>query len=141
MYSRLNQIEDWLELAKQCDYKASKIARCVGISTRQLSRRAQKLFGRSAHAWLNDQKLLTAPPLLKQSVSIKWVARELGFKQESHFSRKFKQRFGCSPKNYLIAWRTGIEQVRPKPTFEHAVDIVASDQINGIVNSQPKKCH
>lgn len=41
--------------------------------------------------------------MLPDAGCVKTVAYELGYKQPSHFTRDFKQRFGVPPKVWLLA--------------------------------------
>jgi AraC-like DNA-binding protein len=90
----------WLELACRAHYNSVELAKVLGYSTRQLSRCCRREFGLSTQQWLEQQRLTAAVELLKQSQLVKTVAFELGFKQVSHFSRKFKVCFGRSPSQF-----------------------------------------
>lgn len=53
----------------------------------------------SIAAWVREEKLLVARKLVLNGVgNITQIAHELGYADIAHFSRSFKNRFGCSPK-------------------------------------------
>lgn len=57
-------------------------------------------IGTTPHGYLTAQKLRIARQLLGQSLSIADIACRLGFADQSHFSRVFKQNLGVSPARY-----------------------------------------
>jgi AraC-like DNA-binding protein len=88
-------------MAQESGFNAEAFAKLCGISSRQLRRHAQKTFNRSAQDWLDEQRLIAAGYLLKETACVKTVSADLGFKQTSHFSRRFKEHYGISPKKFL----------------------------------------
>lgn len=53
----------------------------------------------SISAWVREEKSLVARKLVLNGVgNITQIAHELGYADIAHFSRSFKNRFGCSPK-------------------------------------------
>lgn len=96
-------LEQWRELGLKSAYSAELLSHRLKISRRQLERTLQKRLALSPQAWLNELRLVEAAKLLKIHRLVKWVAVELGFKQVSHFSLKFKLFYGLSPSRYL-AW-------------------------------------
>jgi AraC-like DNA-binding protein len=101
MNTKLNHIQDWLELAKQTGFKASALAEKLNVSRWALHRHTKKLFGQSPQAWLNKQRLVLAVEMLKDCNSIKWLAGELGYKDESHFCHQFKRCYRLSPAKFM----------------------------------------
>ena len=101
--ARLNteDVNHWLEAARQCNYRADKLAVREGISQRQLERYTQVLFALSPHAWLTMERMIFAKELLIKLESIKDVAFALEYKQVSHFSREFKIYYEQTPTQYL----------------------------------------
>src|ERR1044071_6057991 len=83
-------LDDWETLAVRAKYSSRDMAMLCRFSTRQLQRRFQQQFGRSPQKWLNEKRLTAAQHLLLSGQPVKAVAFELGFKQPSHFCRKFK---------------------------------------------------
>jgi AraC family transcriptional activator of pobA len=91
----------WHELAWHAQFNARILSKNLQISTRQLRRYTDQVFGMSAQEWLNEQRLQTAAGMLRKHRSAKYVALELGFKQLAHFSREFKLFHGVSPRHFL----------------------------------------
>ena len=93
-------LEQWAELAKQAKYDPVAVARLLNVGPRQLRRYTRKILNTTPHRWLDEQRLTRAAIMLKSNGLVKTVAFDLGFKTVSHFSNKFKARYGVSPKEY-----------------------------------------
>jgi AraC-like DNA-binding protein len=83
--------EQWVELARQAEYRAGALSEKLGISRRQLERITGRRFGRSPQSWLDQQRMMCAVVMLKERRSVKSIASDLGFKWVSHFCLKFKR--------------------------------------------------
>jgi len=101
MNIHLNHVQDWRELARQSRYKAGSLAELLHISPWTLQRCIRRLFERSPQDWLNEQRLVLAAEMLPDCDSLKGLAYELGYKNESHFCHQFKRHYGRSPKDFL----------------------------------------
>jgi AraC-like DNA-binding protein len=101
MGSRLSRIKDWEQLVEQAQYIASALAKTCGVSERHLRRYIRTTFGLSATEWIDRIRMAKGIRLICQGNPVKEVAFQLGFKQVSHFSRKFKAAYGQSPVIYL----------------------------------------
>jgi AraC-like DNA-binding protein len=88
-------------MARESTYRAARLSELLDLSRRQLQRLTLKLFGHSPQAWLDQQRMIAAPSVLKQTRSAKETAFDLGFKQRSHFSLHFKKRYGLWPAEFL----------------------------------------
>jgi AraC-like DNA-binding protein len=84
-------------LGPDCSYNATTLAARLGISIRQLQRLFARQLGCSPRAWLREERMQAAHRLLLRASTIKEVALALSFRQESHFSRDFRSRFGYTP--------------------------------------------
>ena len=93
--------EQWREVARQSRYRLKPLSEQLEICQRQVRRYSWDVFGCSPQDWLDQERLTLAPDLLKELRSVKQVAFDLGFKHVSHFSRKFKERYGLPPTAYL----------------------------------------
>jgi AraC-like DNA-binding protein len=84
-------------MSADCAYNATTLAARLGISIRQLQRLFARQLGCSPRAWLREERMQAAHRLLLRASTIKEVALALSFRQESHFSRDFRSRFGYTP--------------------------------------------
>jgi len=98
----IKNLQKWLMMAEGSAYRASALAKNLGVCQRQLQRYTQRVFGCTPQQWLDEQRLVAAAERLKGSRSVKSVAFSLGFKQVSHFSREFKRYYGQSASAFLI---------------------------------------
>ncbi|MFT5492571.1 MAG: AraC-like DNA-binding protein [Limisphaerales bacterium] len=87
----------WLRLARQADFRPGTLAELYGVTLRQMERYFQDDFGCSPGEWLQEQRMVAARQLLMESNSVSSVAKKLGFKQVSHFSREFKRYYNVTP--------------------------------------------
>ena len=97
MSSRLNQIQNWPELAKQAKWSASVLANLCGVSERTLRRHFVKEMGRRPKEWLAELQQRHAQELLFDGSSIKEISAFLGYKQQTNFTRKYKRQWGICP--------------------------------------------
>ena len=91
----------WILLASRSNYDAAQLARHCHLSTRQLRRIWRNVFGETTQAWLNGQRMIAGARCLLTHACVKATAYELGFKQVSHFCRRFKEVYGMTPSQFL----------------------------------------
>ena len=61
----------------------------------------KQTVGMTPHAWLLRLRLERACALLLRSTqAIATVAQEVGFYDQNHFNRAFRQAYGVAPSNY-----------------------------------------
>ena len=99
MMTRSQSIE---ELASKANYDSRALARLCHLSTRQLQREFRRHFGASPQQWLDQHRLNAAGSLLLSGEPVKKVAYDLGFKQTSHFCRKFKFHHRMTPREFVF---------------------------------------
>lgn len=79
------------------------VARSLRVSLRTVHSRFQKL-GTTFGAWVLNERLEECRRALENTMydrrSISEIAFDCGFKEMSHFSKSFKQKFGASPREY-----------------------------------------
>jgi len=95
--SRLKHIKNWSERARQANWSVSALAKISGVSTNTLRLHFHQQMGQSTKAWLNEQRQHQAIELLRDGCSIKETASCLGYKQQTNFTRKFKEFWGECP--------------------------------------------
>lgn len=72
----------------------------TSYSARALQLKFKKYLNQTPFEYIEEQRLLKAYELIKhykQSMQIKVVAYEVGFRHLGRFSERFKKRFGISP--------------------------------------------
>jgi len=99
MSNRLEQIQNWPELAEQAQWSVSALAKKCGVSVRTLERHFIQQMGKSPKVWLTGQRQEQARKLLKGGWRVKEVANLLIYKHSSHFTNDFKQHWGQCPSN------------------------------------------
>lgn len=87
------------DLASRLDMRA--VAAEVGLPYDTFRRRFTAQLGRSPLAYRNDRRLRAAANLLRSTdMTVREIARTLGFADEFHLSRRFRARFGKPPSTY-----------------------------------------
>ena len=89
-------------IAERCAESLSldKLAREAGMSRYHFVRAFSRAIGMTPHAWQLDQRIVRARGLLEQGMSLADAALQLGFSDQSHFQRAFKQRVAATPGEY-----------------------------------------
>ena len=84
------------------NFSAEQLADAVALSRRHLSRRLNKIVGKSPSAFIRQYRMKHAAHLLKQDPgTISEVAYAVGFQSPSHFSTVFRKYYDCSPSTYV----------------------------------------
>jgi AraC-like DNA-binding protein len=101
--SRLDRIQDWAKLAELAAYDCSKLAKLCMVSQTHLRRYFCSRFHKPPQKLLTELRLWNAAHILRSShSSVKDIARELGFADESQLCHQFKAYFGCTPDKYAL---------------------------------------
>ncbi len=83
--------------------RVSQIAHSVGLSPKYLSTIFHSNTGNTLIGFLTRERLHQACSLLQRGLSIKVVARQVGYPDQRYFSRVFQRYFGVSPGEYRIS--------------------------------------
>lgn len=83
------------------DLSADILSSSLGVSTRQLYRKAKEITLRTPNDIIKEQRLLMVERLLITSNhSVDEIMYKTGFNNRGHFFKVFAQRFGTTPKSY-----------------------------------------
>lgn len=84
------------------EFSADDFATTIGMSRMQLHRKLKTLLGVSTTEFLRTERLKTAKELLKKGDgTISEIAYSVGFNDVSYFSKCFKEKFQCTPSEYI----------------------------------------
>ena len=90
------------------DLTIEHIAQLVNMNSRSLNRRIKNITGLTAKRYIRELRYWEARRMLETAEydSVKAVCYSVGFKDTKYFSRKFKERFGGYPSEYLYGNRS-----------------------------------
>jgi AraC-like DNA-binding protein len=80
-----------------------QLAAAVNLSPFHFARVFRRATGLPPHAWLKQRRLEQARALLRSGRTPLSVAMQLGFADQSHLTRQFKQAYGVGPAEYRNA--------------------------------------
>ena len=90
------------------DINLDKFARELGVNRTYFFQKIKQLTGRTPFDLIKEIRLSKAAQLLVQEdLSVEDVCVAVGFKSRTHFSKLFKEKFGMSPRQYVISLRKG----------------------------------
>lgn len=95
------QVRDYCHAHIDCKIVLETLAQLCGLSRFQFLRRFEVTTGLTPRAWLIRLRLERACQLLKRHPNnLASVASNVGFYDQSHFNRAFRQAFGVAPSAY-----------------------------------------
>ena len=97
---RLNGVRELIATRCAETLTLDELAAVAGLSRYHFVRAFSRSFGMTPHAWQLDQRIQRARGLLDQGMSLADTALQLGFADQSHFQRAFKQRVAATPGEY-----------------------------------------
>lgn len=98
--SRLRRVQELIEHNCEQALRLDELASAAQMSRYQLLRAFRQAFGMTPHAWQVDLRIQRARRLLDQGMSLADAALQLGFADQSHFQRAFKERVAATPGEY-----------------------------------------
>jgi AraC-like DNA-binding protein len=101
MNRRIHGIKDWVGAARSVNYNVEALARLCDCSLRRLQRHFEQCHCKPPQAWLMEVRLWDSVRFLTEGRDPKEISLDCGFKDLSHFYRRFKRYHGCTPLEYL----------------------------------------
>lgn len=106
--SMLERFFKLIELNFQKQHEVSFYSRELGATSKSLTMRAFRTYGKSARAFIQDRLVLESKRMLAYSnLSIAEVGYELGFEDPNYFTRFFREHVGSAPGEF----RSTVRQV------------------------------
>lgn len=80
-----------------------ELAKLSGINRQKLKTGFKLVFGQTINAYLRNTRLEEARNILlkKQSLTVLELANLVGYSSQSHFARRFKEKYGANPKAFI----------------------------------------
>ena len=88
---RLKHIQNWPELSRRAKWSTAALAKQCGVWRDTLRRHFLQHFGKTPRLWLAELRQHKAIELLRDGSTIKETAMCLGYKQQTNFTRQFKE--------------------------------------------------
>jgi ABC-type Fe3+-hydroxamate transport system substrate-binding protein len=126
MRARQNPASSWLERAiayvdihYREELTREQLARLAGVSPEHLSRTFRKVIGQSFNDYITLRRVRSAQQqLLTQTANLNTLALNVGYKEGTYLSRKFKQLVGLSPTGYYRKTKRVVSM-----TFNHTASL------------------
>ncbi|WP_019645893.1 AraC family transcriptional regulator [Novispirillum itersonii] len=84
------------------------LSTAVGLTRSQLLHRFRQAWGQAPHACQLDERIKRAKPMLRRGQhSLSEIAHTLGFADQAHFQRHFRQRLALTPGQYRAFFQPG----------------------------------
>lgn len=98
--NKLYQVANYLNQYCLLDTSIEQISAEFGFSTGYLVRAFKRHFNMTPHAYRLNRRVQLGQQALKQGQTIADVAQTIGFSDQAHFQRVFKQRVAATPDQY-----------------------------------------
>ena len=98
---QLKIIMEYIQTHLDTDLTLNQLANLIEISPHYFASLFKQSTGLSPHKYITQCRLEAAKTLLRQrDLAIALICQEVGFKNQSHFTRIFRQHFNITPKVY-----------------------------------------
>lgn len=88
-----------------------ELARQVGVNRQKLKSGFKLLYDSTINSYLREERLETASLLLLSGKSVVEASNTVGYINQSHFTRRFKEKYNVLPKEYLKTIHTKLKNV------------------------------
>ena len=79
------------------------LAQQVGLNQNTLQEGFKQLYNKSVNQYISEVRMEKAKQLMEDTdLNITEITYKIGINSRSYFSKLFKQRFGISPKQYIM---------------------------------------
>lgn len=100
--AQMNRLVARLEASREHRLSVAEMAETVGLSESWFAAAFKKTTGKAPHQWQVEQRVLRAQALLRDGdLRVADIAAQLGFSDQAHLTRAFRQVAGETP----AAWR------------------------------------
>jgi AraC-like DNA-binding protein len=104
--SAVRRAREYIDAHYDADVSLSELATVVRLSPFYFARAFQKEVGLPPHAYLDTVRITRGRELLLRGVSIADVSAAVGYRDQSHFTHRFKRLLGMTPGQVARSCRT-----------------------------------
>jgi len=97
---QLYKVIDYIEIHYGDDLDVETLARVCGFSKYHFHRIFHAVMGETVRSYIRRVRLSKSSSKLKNRQSVTEVAMQSGYETHSAFAKAFKERFGCSPREF-----------------------------------------
>lgn len=116
----VRRAKNYIDTMYMHDISVQDISDMLNMDRHYLSRVFKKQVGQTMQAYLLQVRLSKAALLIKDNCTVSQAAQMVGYSDISNFSRKFKEVFGVTPKDY---GRKTPQKPKPQPSAPTIPDI------------------
>ena len=98
--SQLKTVIEYVQTHLDRELSLDKLANLIHLSPHYFASLFKQSIGQSPHKYITQCRLERAKQLLHRDLAIAFICHEVGFKNQSHFTRVFRQHFKITPKAY-----------------------------------------
>jgi AraC-like DNA-binding protein len=107
---KINKVVQYIELNLMNELNLGQLATYVNLAPAYLSRVFNQEVGMSLAQYITEMRMTKASELLmRTSLTVQRISEQIGFKQISYFSKKFKQHFDMTPIQYRNKYQKFVE--------------------------------
>jgi AraC-like DNA-binding protein len=96
----VNRVREYIEDTYTQNISIKNLSNLCNLSPFHLIRVFREYIGVPPHVYLKQVRIKRAKDLFAKGFSIAFIAHEIGFTDQSHFSKQFKQITGITPNKY-----------------------------------------
>lgn len=85
-----------------------ELAKIVGLNRQKLKQGFKKVYDKTINNYVRAERMEMASILLLHGMSVRQTSSEVGYINQSHFTKRFKERYGILPKDYLKTIRSKV---------------------------------
>lgn len=105
----IRMVEDHMD---DPELNVNAMTKSLGISRTHLQRKLKSITGLAANEFIQDLRLKRAAVLIEKNAdTIAQIAYQVGFNDQSYFTKCFRKKFGKTPSDYASAVQSEIEKV------------------------------
>jgi len=109
----LRRVQEYVAAHLPDELRLAELATVANISPYHFARLFRQSVGNSVHSYVTERRLELAARLLAEGLTLTEVATRTGFADQSHLCRRYKTRFGLSPRAHAQR-RTNSQAERTK---------------------------